>query len=244
MYQKLRDQFPQHQKLINPLSKMVTDRYKIVVEFTPSLTDDITSLLRRGQCYHPTTTDFLLSPGPVDAWVQSYMGTEYTEPARQLYQRMRDQQVAFRHEYRYLSVYLHTLDQAQEWIQWASDIQDTYKFHFLRKVRAVDQSTLVGEVIVKQAALKPYQYKILLNDQDMEQGSADRMRSVIKNFTGDLRGNFTLNRFLGKRTNGYASANSFYNATFYAKDDAVIMFLGLSYPKLIKKIYRVKYLGK
>ena len=223
---------------------MVSDRYKIVVEFSHSLTADITSLLRLGRCYKQTTTDLLQSPGPVDAKVLSYMGTEYTEPARQLYQRMRDQQVAFRHEYRYLSVYMQTLDQAQEWIQWASDMQDTYKFQFLLRVRAVDQSTLVGEVIVKQAALKPYQYKILLNDQEMESDKAARMRSVIQNFAGDLRGNYTLNRFLGKPKQGNPTVNGFYNAVFYAKSEAVAMFLGLSYPKLIKKIYRVKYLGK
>ena len=157
---------------------------------------------------------------------------------------MRDQQVSFRTEFRYLSVYLHTLDQAQEWIQWASDMEDTYKSHFLFRVRAVDQNTLVGEVTVKQAALKSYQYRVLLNNQDLASTDAARMRSVIQNFAGDFRGNYALNRFLGKLKQGYAAANGFTNAAFYAKSEAAAMFLGLSYPNLIKKIYRVRYLGK
>lgn len=244
MYQKLRDQFPQHQKLIKPLSKMVSERYKIAVEFTHPLASDIARLLRKGRCYNRTTPDILQSPGPVDAKVQSYMGSQHAEPARQLYQRMCDQQIAFRNEYRYLSVYMQTLDQAQEWIQWASDMQDTYKSHLLLRVRAVDESILVGEVTVKQASLKPYQYKVLLNDQDMESVKAARMRSVIQNFAGDFLGNYSLTRFLGKPRQGYPTANGFYNAAFYAKSEAVAMFLGLSYPNLIKKIYRVRYLGK
>jgi hypothetical protein len=249
MYQKLRDEFPEFGARIRTLPKMVKDRYPVIVSFTHPLVNEIVNVLRGY-----TTTSTIKSQQPLDGSVSDRRGHGYAyEPARLLYRRMRKLKPEFRAEWNHINIYMENLDQARDWIQWARTTQQQYKIAphdesptWIHYIKAVETDTQVGEITRKQERFRDYQYYVKFQDHHFANGEQQKQfRTVLKNASEDLLMNSRLSAFVEGKNSGYWGVpQGLWNCDLYAKDESALVILQLAYGYTIKKIYRVKYLGK
>ena len=156
----------------------------------------------------------------------------------------------WRCEWEHINVYAESLDQAREWIQWGLDLENQRLVSdhgsWFYYVKAVDQSVTVGEITRKQQAFRDYQYYVKFQDHHFANPEQEKQfKTVLKNASADLLMNGRLSAFVGgKKSDWYGPIHGLWNCELYAKDESALVVLQLTYGHTIKKIYRVRYLGK
>ena len=252
MYQKLRDEFPEFGARIRTLPKMVKDRYPVIVSITHPLANEIVNVLRGYSVFSTLSAKAPLTGSVSDRWGRTYA----YEPARLLYQRMDKLKPEFRAEWNHINIYMENLDQAREWLQWTRDVQKKYKITaransyedhtWVYYIKAIETDTKVGEIVRKQERFRDYQYYVKFQDHHFANGEQQKQFStVLKNASEDLLMNSRLSAFVeGKKSDRYGPIHGLWNCELYAKDESALVVLQLTYGHTIKKIYRVRYLGK
>lgn len=247
MYRKLRKEFPQIAGKIQPLARMVKDRYPVILGFRHPMGHEVNNALRGWR-----TTGPLTSPTPLSGRVEGGGGqrTSYTqESARLLYRRMLELKSEWRCEWDHINVYAESLDQAREWIQWGLDLENQRLVSdhgsWFYYVKAVDQSVTVGEITRKQQAFRDYQYYVkFYNHQFTDDVKLQQFKNILQNAQPNLLMNASLNNLFKDRPSNWSYPRSLFNCDLYARNEGDLMILQLAFGHLIKKIYRVKYLGK
>lgn len=248
MLQSLRNAYPALSKQIQPLNKLVREKYGISLTIHHPLFNEMIGALRGRNDFHPYDSKKPLT-GQVNAWGKGYK----TEPVRLTYQRFTQTPPAFYMAgYNVVTIYFEDQTQATEWIDWAVAIGQRFDMiEWIVKINAIDQSLKIGEVSLRQAKFRDYQYKVVFANKsfkDIEEKK--KFLELMKSFDSEVIQNHWLKQLITPKKAKkdawywYNNDTTLYNCTMYCKDDSALLILQLSMPHLIKKIYHVKYLGK
>jgi hypothetical protein len=244
MLQLLKSKFPKldQQKLIQLQSKFVYGDNAITVKINGPGLEIITYAIRFPKYY---LEPWMADNNPVKGFFvprYHYSGTKLPrEVLRQFYHYLKDQNCLFRSEGQTVSVYFKTLQEAEPFIQLVTDTD----FTLIRRISAVENIQTQGEIAVRSASLSEYRYQIHLADFDINEDPKNRIGELFENFFDSVRLTESIKRLTNRtKKNDPYRTRFFHGGYFYSKDEAIVTYLSLSWPKLIKKVYRVTYIGK
>ena len=251
MYQQLREEFPEIKNKIRASQFLIKKKYRYRLQMTHPFSKFIGDALRG---VDNKNVQLLKSDTELPGNVRHWNGIFYSmELARQIYRRIMEKlppdadghRPDVRAVYGEVVIYCTTIEQARDWLSWITQVNKEYTpftatkpkqfYPFLDLVTALRADVEPDEILRTQARYKNMKFYVKLRAYTFKDGSNLRLHSLL---TSDTESILPTGRLSVVDRLLYLSGGE----GFYCTTGEIVTFIQLSFPGMIKKIYRVRYM--